>query len=154
MEYVSLSRLQPCTRSSRQVLRSYRARSWNPRKRGELGIMLPKGIFIGRECMQKRGHWYKGTARARRDLFGFNLDTDSPLRVKESKSQRRQRGKDQKREGLCEHRDSLLLHAARERFPGSWRGSLRSAEIARASARLARSLRLPRLSESAKPEWL
>lgn len=28
------------------------------------GIKLPKGIFIGRECMQKRGHCYKGTALA------------------------------------------------------------------------------------------
>jgi len=27
-------------------------------------IILPKGIFIGRECMQKRGHRHKGTAPA------------------------------------------------------------------------------------------
>jgi len=27
-------------------------------------IILPKGIFIGRECMQKRGHHHKGTAPA------------------------------------------------------------------------------------------
>lgn len=27
-------------------------------------IILPKGIFIGRECMQKRGHRYKGAAPA------------------------------------------------------------------------------------------
>ena len=31
------------------------ARSW---------IILPKGIFIGRECMQKRGHRHKGAAPA------------------------------------------------------------------------------------------
>lgn len=27
-------------------------------------IILPKGIFIGRECMQKRGHHHKGAAPA------------------------------------------------------------------------------------------
>jgi len=27
-------------------------------------IILPKGIFIGRECMQKRGHRHKGAAPA------------------------------------------------------------------------------------------
>lgn len=39
------------------------ARSW---------IILPKGIFIGRECMQKRGHRHKGAAPC-----GFSLDATS-----------------------------------------------------------------------------
>lgn len=49
--------------SSGQVLRSYRCR-WNPRARAraQSWIILPKGIFIGRECMQKRGHRHKGAA--------------------------------------------------------------------------------------------
>lgn len=32
------------------------------RARAQSWIILPKGIFIGRECMQKRGHRHKGTA--------------------------------------------------------------------------------------------
>lgn len=32
------------------------------RARAQSWIILPKGIFIGRECMQKRGHRHKGAA--------------------------------------------------------------------------------------------
>ena len=53
-------------------------------------IILPKGIFIGRECMQKRGHRHKGAAPAdlaltqveRADAHGFDAGRtlpDSPL---------------------------------------------------------------------------
>lgn len=62
--------------SSGQVLRSYRC--WrNPRG---AWIILPKGIFIGRECMQKRGH------RPQRGRpCGFSLDATSTPGLTDSK---------------------------------------------------------------------
>lgn len=47
-------------------------------------IILPKGIFIGRECMQKLGHCYKGA-----DFFafvGFNLDAILSTHLKNNRT--------------------------------------------------------------------
>lgn len=53
--------LSPCSRSK---LEAGSQKLLVPVESAWSWIILPKGIFIGRECMQKRGHRHKGAAPA------------------------------------------------------------------------------------------